>query len=97
MNMQAMLKQAQALQKDMLKAKEEVDNAEFTGECSLVTVTMKGTKEVTSIVINSESLNGDDIEALQDMLMVAINQASKKVDDTLEQKMGKFGNIPGLF
>ena len=97
MNMQAMLKQAQALQKDMMKVKEEVDNSDFTGESSFVTITMKGTKEVTSVKIQSESLDADDIEALQDMMMVAFNQASKKVDDTLEQKMGKFGNIPGLF
>ena len=97
MNMQAMLKQAQALQKDMMKVKEEVDNTEFTGESSFVKVTMKGTKEITEIKIDAESLDHDDIEALQDMLMVAINQASAKVDDTMEKKMGKFGNIPGLF
>ena len=97
MNMQAMLKQAQALQKDMMKVKEEVDNTEFTGESSIVKVTMKGTKEITEIKIDAESLDHDDIEALQDMLMVAINQASAKVDDTMEKKMGKFGNIPGLF
>jgi len=97
MNMQAMLKQAQSLQKDMMKVKEEVDNTEFTGESSFVKVTMKGTKEVVEIKIDAESLDSDDIEALQDMLMVAINQASQKVDETLEKKMGKFGNIPGLF
>ncbi len=97
MNMQAMLKQAQALQKDMLKVKEEVDNTDFTGESSMVSITMKGTKEVVDVKINSESLESDDIEALQDMIMIAFNQASKKVDETLEKKMGKFGNIPGLF
>jgi len=97
MNMQAMLKQAQALQKDMMKTKEEVDNMEFTGESSFVKVTVNGKKDVVSVDINSDSLDSDDIEALQDMLVVAINQANKKVDDTLEQKMGKFGNIPGLF
>jgi hypothetical protein len=97
MNMQAMLKQAQALQKDMLKAKEKVDNSEFVGESSFVKVTMKGTKEVTDIKISAESLDADDIEALQDMLMVAINQASKQIDEVMEKKMGKFGNIPGLF
>ena len=97
MNMQAMLKQAQALQKDMLKAKEEVDNTEFTGESSFVKATIKGTKEVVSVEINAESLDSDDIEVLQDMIVVAINQANKKVDDMMEQKMGKFGNIPGLF
>ena len=97
MNMQAMLKQAQALQKDMLKAKKEIDESEFVGESSLVKVTLKGTKEVVSIKINAQSLDSDDIEALEDMLIVAINQANKKIDDTIERKMGKFGSIPGLF
>ena len=97
MNMQAMLKQAQALQKDMLKAKEEVDNTEFVGESSLVKVVMKGTKEIVEVKISADSLDKEDIEALQDMLVVAINQAGNKVDETMEKKMGKFGNIPGLF
>ena len=97
MNMQAMLKQAQALQKDMLKAKDEIDNTEFTGESSFVKVTLKGTKEVVSVEIDAESLDKDDIEALQDMIVVAINIANKKIDDMTEKKMGKFGNIPGLF
>lgn len=98
MNIQAMMKQAQAMQKDMMKIKDEVDNTEFTGESSLVKVTVKGTKEVVKVEISSEdSLDKDDIEMLQDMIMVAINDANKKVDATLEKKMGKFGNIPGLF
>ena len=97
MNMQAMLRQAQQMQKDMLKAKDEIDNTEFTGESSFVKVTVKGTKEVVSVNIDAESLDSDDIEALQDMIVVAINQANKKVDDMTEKKMGKFGNVPGLF
>ncbi len=97
MNMQAMLKQAQALQKDMMKAKDEIDNTEFVGESSLVKVTLKGTKEVTKVEINADSLDSDDIEALQDMILVAINDANKKIDDMTEKKMGKFSNIPGLF
>ena len=97
MNMQAMLKQAQALQKDMLKAKEEVDSAEFTGESSFVKVTLKGTKEVVRVDIDAESLDHDDSEALQDMIVVAMNEANQKIDAAMEKKMGKFGNIPGLF
>lgn len=97
MNMQAMLRQAQQMQKDMLKAKEEIDNTEFTGESSFVKVTIKGTKEVVSVDIDAESLDSDDIEALQDMIVVAVNQANKKVDEMTEKKMGKFGNVPGLF
>jgi DNA-binding YbaB/EbfC family protein len=98
MNIQAMMKQAQALQKDMLKVKEEVDNTEFVGESSLVKVTIKGTKEVVKVEISAkDGLDADDVEMLQDMIMVAINQANDKVDETLDKKMGKFGNIPGLF
>lgn len=98
MNIQAMMKQAQAMQKDMLKIKDEVDNTEFTGESSLVKVTVKGTKEVVKVDIDAkDGLDSDDVEMLQDMIMVAINEANKKVDATLEKKMGKFGNIPGLF
>lgn len=98
MNMQAMLKQAQALQKDMMKVKEEIDNTEFVGESSLVKVTLKGTREAVKVEIDAEdSLEKDDIEVLEDMLVVAINDANKKIDDMTEKKMGKFGNIPGLF
>lgn len=97
MNMQAMLKQAQALQKDMMKAKDEIDNTEFVGESSLVKVTLKGTKELIKVEINADSLDSDDIEALQDMILVAVNDANKKIDEMTEKKMGKFSNIPGLF
>lgn len=98
MNIQAMMKQAQALQKDMMKVKEEIDSSEFVGESSLVKVTIKGTKEVIKIEIdksNKEII--EDLEMLEDMVLLAINDAMQKVDKMLEQKMGKFGNIPGLF
>ena len=98
MNMQAVLKQAQNMQKEMLKVKEEIDNTEFTGESSLVKVTVLGNKKVVSVKINSdESLEKDDIEMLEDMIVVAINEANKKIDEVTEKKMAKFGNIPGLF
>ncbi len=97
MNMQAMLKQAQALQKDMLKAKEEIDNTEFVGESSFVKVVMMGDKSLKSVSISADTLDKDDIEALQDMLVVAVSGANKKIDQETEKKMGKFGNIPGLF
>lgn len=97
MNMQAMLKQAQALQKDMLKVKNEIDSSEFVGESSFVKVTLKGTREVINVSINADSLDSDDIEALQDMILVAINDANRKITEVTEKKMGKFGSIPGLF
>lgn len=98
MNIQAMMKQAQSLQKEMMKAKDEIDQTEFVGESSLVKVTINGTKKIQKIEIEkSDSLDADDIEMLQDMLVVAINSAMQQVDDMTEQKMGKFGNMSGLF
>ena len=98
MNIQAMMKQAQALQRDMLKAKKEIDEKKFVGESSLVKITLLGTKEVKSVKIDSSSdLEKDDIEMLEDMIMVAFNDATKKIDEETEKKMGKFANIPGLF
>ena len=98
MNMQAMMQQAQKLQREMLNIKKEIDEKEFTGESSLVKVTVLGTKEVVKVEINSDdSLEKDDLEMLQDMIMVAVNEANKKVDAETEKKMAKYGNIPGLF
>ena len=98
MNIQAMMKQAQALQKNMMKEKEEIDNSEFTGSSSFVTVTLKGNKKIKSININQESLDKDDIEALEDMIVVAINNAMNDIDKVTEEKMGKYTKgMPGLF
>ena len=98
MNIQAMMKQAQAMQRDMLKIKDEIDKTEFVGENGFVKVTVLGTKAITKVEIDSEdTLDKEEIEMLQDMIMIATNEANKKVDATLEKKMGKFGNIPGLF
>ena len=98
MNMQAMLKQAQNLQKDMLKTKGEIDNTDFHGESSLVKITMKGTKEVTKVEIDAkDGLDSDDIEMLEDMILVAFKDAAKKVDADKEKKLGKYGQgLAGL-
>lgn len=98
MNIQAMMKQAQALQKDMLKIKDEIDSSKFTGENAMIKITIDGTKKILSTELKvTESLDSEDIEMLQDMITSAYNDAAKKVDEITEKKMGKFANIPGLF
>ncbi len=99
MNMQALMKQAQSLQKDMMKAKEEVDNMEFTAECSFVSVKVNGKKEVLKVTIKPDKdFSLDDIEMLEDMIQEAINIAMTKADKAMEQKMGKYANMmPGMF
>ena len=101
MNMQAMMKQIQKLQKDMTKTQEEINNTEFTGKSSLVTVVMNGQKKLKSVKISAEELDKDDIEMLEDMIVVAINDAINEIDKVTEEKMGAYTkgmpNIPGLF
>ncbi|MEG1900122.1 MAG: YbaB/EbfC family nucleoid-associated protein [Bacilli bacterium] len=98
MNIQALMKQAQSMQKDMLKAKEEIDKMTFIGKSSLVEVEVDGTKKVLKININDkESISVEDLEMLEDMLVVAINSAFSQVDDITAKKMGKFANMPGIF
>ncbi len=98
MNMQAMMKQAQQLQQKMLKTQEEINNTEFEGKASLVTVIMMGNKELKSVKINSVGIEKDDIEALEDMIMIAINDAMNQINKVTEEKMGAYTKgIPGLF
>ena len=99
MNIQALMRQAQTMQKDMQKQEEEIEKTTFEGESSLVKVKVNGKKEVLSISIeNKDSLDKDDLEILEDMIMVALNNAFKKVDDLREKKMSKYTNMmPGLF
>lgn len=97
MNMQALMKQAQNLQKDMLKTKEEIDNKTFEYKNSLVEIKVNGKKEVLSLKINVEEIDKDDIETVEDMILVATNAVFKEVDKYTEEKMSKFSSIPGLF
>ncbi len=99
MNIQALMKQAQSLQKDMMKAKDEIDKMEFTAESSFVTVKVNGKKEVLKVTIKpDEDFSVEDIDMLEDMVQVAINDALSQVDKATEQKMGKYANMmPGMF
>ena len=95
MNIQAMVKQ---LQKDMLKAKEEIDNTTFTGKSSFVTIEMNGTKKILSVKIDMETIEKEEIELLEDMVLVAINDVMTQIDNVTEEKMGRFTQgMPGLF
>ena len=98
MNIQAMMREAQKIQKEMMKEKEAIDATIYEGESSFVKVKVNGKKEIIEILIAQEKLEKDDIEMLQDILQVAINDALKKVDADTEARMGKYTKgMPGLF
>ena len=91
MNMQAMLKQAQQMQKQMLAEQETINNTIFTGENGLVKVTMKGSKRIEKVEIKKESdFSSDDLEMLEDMIMVAVNDVLTQIDKETESKLGKY-------
>lgn len=98
MNLQALMKQAQSIQKDMMKAKDEISKTIFTGENGFVNVEVNGDKEILKLQIDNSEFSGDDMEMLQDMIVIAINAAFKKVDKMTEEKLGKFTSaMPGMF
>lgn len=97
MNIQAMMKQAQKLQKDMMEEKAKIDETIFEGSSSIVTVQVKGNKELVSVNI-TETVDLEDKEMLEDMIVVAVNDAMKKIDKETEKRMGKYTQgMPGLF
>ena len=93
MNMQQLMQQAQRMQREITKTKEEIDAMLFTSESSWVRVEMTGKKVLKSIKIVSEGeIKTDDIEAMEDMILIAINDCMKKIDVYTEEKMGKYSS-----
>ena len=97
-NMQAMMKQAEQMQRKMQEEIAQI-RVEASAGGGMVSVKMDGKKNVTGVKIDPEVAG--DVEMLQDMVMAALNEASKKVDDEIGQKMGGMlggmGLPPGLF
>ena len=98
MNMQAMLKQAQKLQSDMMKSQEEIHNMKFIGKSSMVSIIINGKGEVLEVKFDFDEIGKEDLEMLQDATMLAFNDAKKQLDKTTEEKMGAYTKgMPGLF
>jgi DNA-binding YbaB/EbfC family protein len=98
MNIQAMMKQAQEMQARLQKQMGEM-RVEATAGGGMVTVVLTGTKQLQSITIDPEVVSKDDVEMLQDLIVAAINDANRKVDEQLGQQMsGLMGGlkIPGM-
>src|ERR1043165_409553 len=97
-NMQAMMKQGQQMQEKMQKEMEELLGDASAGG-GVVTVQMKGNHEVVSLKIDPEAVKDGDVEMLQDMIVAAINEGNRKVDEAMKGKLG--GMLPpglgGLF
>jgi DNA-binding YbaB/EbfC family protein len=96
-----MMKQVQKMQKDMAKTQEELATEKFQASAGggAVNVTVNGQLEILEIKIDESLLESKDVEMLQDLIMVAVNEALKQAQEKASQKLGQLTgglNIPGL-
>ncbi len=101
-NMQGMMKQMQKMQKQMAEAQEELGTQRFEGVAGggMVKVAVSGHKEVLEVTLDPTVVDPDDIEMLQDLIVIATNEAMKKAEETTNSTMGQFTkglNLPGMF
>lgn len=104
-NQKDLMRKAQMMQEQMAKTQEELEQREFKASTGggMVEVVMNGKKEITTLNINPEIVDPDDVEMLQDIVMAAINQVIREVEDVTNDEMGKITSglslpgMPGLF
>jgi hypothetical protein len=97
MNMQMIMKQMQKVQKDILNKKEKLEQKEYNYSNSLVEVIASGNKKIKSLKIK-ELVEKEDIETLEDMIINAIDNVFKLIDEDSEKEMSQYSNmVPGLF
>ncbi|MBP3395793.1 MAG: YbaB/EbfC family nucleoid-associated protein [Clostridia bacterium] len=104
-SMNAMLQQAQKMQEEMAALQEELEGREYEVSAGggAVTVKINGQKQILALDIQPEIVDPDDIETLSDILVAAVNEAIKRVEDTNNAEMSKvtgalgMPGMPGLF
>ena len=101
-NMNSMIKQAQKMQEDMQRAQEELEQKEFPVSVGggAVEAVISGKKEIKSLTIKPEVVDPEDVEMLQDLIISAVNEGLRQVEEVSADKMSQITggmNIPGLF
>lgn len=97
-NMQNMIRQAQKMQQEMLKAQEELESKTYEAAAGggVVTAVVSGKKEVTSVTIDPEAVDPEDVEMLQDLIVAAVNEALRKAGDDANSQMSKLTGGMGM-
>ena len=99
MNIKQLMKQAQQMQEQMQQRMAEL-RVEGSAGGGMVKATMNGSKELLAVVIDKEAVDPNDVEMLQDLVVAAVNEASRKVDEEMQGQIGAMTGgmkIPGLF
>lgn len=92
MNMQSIMAQAQRMQKEITEKKAEIDKMNFVGKSELVNVTVNGKKEVVKVELKIDSIDNEDKEMLEDMILLATNKAIEAVNKEVDAKLGKYSS-----
>jgi len=96
MNIQKLMKQAQQMQEKMQRELAELA-VEATAGGGMVTVRMSGHKQLLAVVIDPEVMDPSDPAMLQDLVLAAVNEAARKVDEAMQLKLGALsGGLPGM-
>lgn len=97
MNLRKLMKQAQEMQEKMQRELGDVIVESSVGG-GMVTMKMNGHKELLSVTIDAEVVDPEDVGVLQDLIVAGVNDASRRIDDTMREKMGSMtSGLPGLF
>jgi len=97
MNMQNLMAQAQKVQRELELVNSEIENSTFEGKNGVVNVEVNGKNEVLKVEITDDTVLSDK-EILQDMIMLAMNDAFGKIKKMKDEKLGKYtGGLGGLF
>lgn len=93
-NMNNLMKQAQRMQRQMEEKQKELEEKEWEASAGggAVTVKISGKKELTAVTLSPEVVDPDDIEMLQDLIMAAVNEAMKKMDEEQDAMLSTVGN-----
>ena len=101
-NMNNLMKQAQKMQRQMEEMQQDLENKtlEVSAGGGAVKVTVSGDKQIKDLVISPDVVDPDDVEMLQDLIMSAVNEAMRQMEESVSSQMSKITggmNIPGLF
>ena len=90
-NMNNMIRQAQKMQQDMMKAQEELESKTYEAGAGggVVSATVSGRKELVSVAIDPEAVDPEDVEMLQDLIVAAVNEALRKANEDAANQMSK--------
>ncbi|MCR4740546.1 MAG: YbaB/EbfC family nucleoid-associated protein [Lachnospiraceae bacterium] len=98
-NMNNLMKQAQKMQRQMEESQKQLEEQEFTitSGGGAVEISITGKKEITKVKISPDAVDPEDVEMLEDLIMAAVNEAIKKVDEASSNAMSRFsGGLSGL-